>query len=110
MRLKARRDFAGLKETGQRAALGCLVANWKSLPDGSHSRVGIITSRRLGPAVVRNRARRLVREAFRLHQHELRNPVMAVLIPRASIVGKHFTEVERDYLALLRRHRLLKDA
>jgi hypothetical protein len=35
---------------------------------------------------------------------------MAVLIPRASIVGKHFTEVERDYLALLRRHRLLKDA
>src|SRR6266446_8318133 len=109
MRLKQRRDFTELKQQGQRLAAGCLIANWTTSPAGSGSRLGVITSRRLGPAVVRTRARRLLRETFRLHQHDLRQPVMMVLVARASIVGKQLSVVERDFLWAMRRAGMLKE-
>jgi len=108
MRLRQSRDFSVLRQQGERLAAGCLIANWITLPAGSASRLGVITSRKLGPAVTRNRSRRLLRESFRLHQHELRQPVSLVLVARASIVGKQLVSVESDLLAALRRARLLK--
>ena len=59
-------------------------------------------------AVVRSRVRRRLREAFRLHQHELGQPVDLVLVARPSIATKRYAEVEKDYLAVLRRARLAK--
>ncbi|HKS37047.1 MAG TPA: ribonuclease P protein component [Verrucomicrobiae bacterium] len=108
MRLKQRRDFAEIRQQGQRLVNGCLIANWTPLAPDCRSRVGVITSRRLGPAVVRSRARRLLRETFRLHQHDLREPVRVVLVARPSIVGKGLPDVERDFLSAMRRAKLLK--
>jgi ribonuclease P protein component len=108
MRLKQRRDFTALKQQGQRLAAGCLIANWTTSPAGSDSRLGVITSRKLGSAVTRSRARRLLRETFRLHQHDLRQPVRMVLVARSSILGKQRAEVERDFLSALRKAKLLK--
>ena len=107
-RLKQHRDFARVRREGERMALGCLIANWQRLPAGSPSRLGVVTSGKIGGAVVRNRARRLLRESFRLHQHDLAAAVDLVLVARASIVGKAFAEVERDFLTTLRKARLLK--
>jgi ribonuclease P protein component len=107
MRLRQRREFTRLKETGRRLAKGCLVANWQVLPEGALSRVGVITTRKLGQATVRSRARRLLRESFRLHRHELM-AVELVLIARSSIVGKTFSQVERDFLAVVQQANLLK--
>ena len=76
---------------------------------GAATRLGVITSKKIGSAVVRTRARRLLREAFRLHQHELVRPAELVLVARLSIVGKAFADVERDYLTALRRAKLLKE-
>lgn len=101
-------DFARLRQHGQRLAAGCLLANWQELPPGSPARLGVITSRKIGNAVARNRARRLLRETFRLHQHDLNRPVDLILVARNSIAGKGLTEVERDFLGALRRARLLK--
>jgi ribonuclease P protein component len=47
-----------------------------------HPRMGCSVSRRVGGAVVRNRYKRLFREAFRLTQHDLPGGVDLVLIPR----------------------------
>ena len=58
--------------------------------------------------MVRNRARRLLRESFRVHQHDLAAPVDLVLVARPSIVGKGYVDVEKDFLTTLRRARLLK--
>ena len=109
MRLKQRRDFTELKQQGQRLAAGCLIANWTASPSGSGPRLGVITSRKLGSAVTRSRARRLLRETFRLHQHDLRQPVTMVLVARSSIRGKQRAEVERDFLLAMRRAKLLKE-
>jgi ribonuclease P protein component len=49
-----------------------------------HLRVGLSVSRKVGPAVRRNRLRRLYREAFRLTRHELPTGLDLVLIPRGT--------------------------
>ncbi|HWQ90029.1 MAG TPA: ribonuclease P protein component [Clostridia bacterium] len=108
-RIKQSGEFARIRQQGQRLAVGCIVANWRTgSPVGGRSRLGVVTSRRIGPSVVRSRARRLLRESFRLHQGELAGPVDLVLVARPSIVGKPFAEVEKDFLTMLRKARLFK--
>lgn len=109
-RIKQGRDFARAKTQGKRVSSGCLIANWLTLPAGSPTRLGVITARKVGGAVARTRARRLLREAFRLHQLELTQPIDLVLVAQPSIAGKAFVDVERDFLSALRRARLLKEA
>ena len=107
-RLKLGRDFIRAKTKGQRLSSGCLIANWLLLPAGSSTRLGVITSRKIGNAVARSRARRLLRESFRLHQHEVAQPIDLVLVARNSIVEKSFAQVEHDFLRALRQMQLLK--
>ena len=107
-RIKQGRDFARVRQQGERLATGCLIANWQPLTKLAHSRLGVVTAKRLGNAVVRNRARRLLRETFRLHRHELATPIDLVLVARTSIVGKEFASIERDFLTTLRKAGLLK--
>lgn len=110
MRLRHSREFTRTRNEGKRLTMGCLIANWRPLPVGEVSRLGVITSRRIGSAVVRSRARRLLRETFRLHQLALRQPVDLVLVARPSIAGKSRQEVDRDFLAVLRHGNLLQES
>ena len=107
-RFKQARDFVRLKAQGRRLARGCVLLNWTELPATGTSRLGVVAAKRIGNAVVRSRAKRLMREAFRIHQHALRTPSEIVLVARDSIAGKEFAEVERDYLASLQSAGLLK--
>jgi ribonuclease P protein component len=109
-RLKQGRDFVRLKQAGRRLVHGCLIANWLELPTGANARVGVVVSRKVGNAVQRSRARRLLRETFRLHRHELAPPVELVLVARPSIAGRKLSEVEKDFLGTMRRAGLLKAA
>ena len=101
MRIRQGSDFARLKQRGRRLTRGCLVINWLELPAGSQSRFAVITTRKLGNAVVRNRCRRLLRECFRVHQHALRQPVEMVMIARRSLVGCKYASVAQNDLAVM---------
>ena len=110
MRIRQGSDFARLKQQGRRLTRGCLVINWLELPAGSQTRFAVITTRKLGNAVARNRCRRLLRECFRLHQHDLRTPLEMVLVARRGVLGKKLAAVEADYLSALRSANLLREA
>jgi len=104
-RISRSSDFNRLKEEGRREVCGTLILNWLPSP---LLRLGIVTSRNVGPATIRSRARRLLREVFRQHQHQIVEPVSMVLVARRSIAGSHLETVRRDYLRALSRARLIR--
>jgi ribonuclease P protein component len=61
----------------------------------SRTRLGIAATRKLGGAVVRNRAKRLVREMFRRHVHA--DGLDIVVVPRAGLLAASFRAIESDY-------------
>jgi len=74
-------DFKRVYDRRRAAADGRLIVYVceNGLP---HLRVGLSVSGKVGPAVYRNRLRRLYREAFRLTRHEMPAGLDLVLVPR----------------------------
>ncbi|MFT9057077.1 MAG: ribonuclease P protein component [Ethanoligenens sp.] len=62
--LTENRDFRRLYHRGRNMVHPCLVLYYARNRLG-HNRVGITTSKKIGKAVARNRARRIIREAYR---------------------------------------------
>lgn len=65
------------------------------------SRLGVSATRKFGPAVVRNKAKRRAREMFR--HHKPMPGVDLIIIPRRGFDTVLFAELVRDFLAALRR-------
>ena len=106
-RLRKNADFQRVRRQGQSWANRLLVLN--VISNGlDHSRFGFSVSRRLGKAVVRNRAKRLMREAVRWQRDGVVGGWDVVLIARLPMREADFPAVERAVEQLLRRTRLLK--
>ena len=101
-RLRVRGDFDRVFKRGRR--LGGPRFVMIALPNGRlEHRLGIAASRKLGGAVVRNRARRLLRESFR--RQELTGDVGfdLVIVVRTDLAGCTQAEVDREFRERLRR-------
>lgn len=110
LRLRRRADFARVRAEGKswRHRLAILsVAPRGDGAGGGSNRYGIITSRRIGKAVKRNRARRLLREVLRQNHPYIHAGYDIVLIARAAIVGRKFAEVNDAVQSLLKQAGLL---
>jgi ribonuclease P protein component len=107
--LRRSRDFQAVKQRGRRIPCGVFLFQAAvRLPEGDPvdgTRLGIITSRRAGPAVVRNRLRRRMREIFRTHQHALRPDVDIVLVMRASAAEVSYGDLELRFLKAVEKSR-----
>ena len=73
-------------------------------------RMGVVTSRRTLPsAVARNRARRLLREAFRLNRPHLQPDADVLLLARGRIERVKRQDVEADFRAVCRKAGIWRD-
>lgn len=82
-RLRKTGDFDRVFRAGRRRR-GELLALCYARNGLGHSRLGIALRRGWGTAVARNRAKRLVREAFRTRKGELPKGLDIVVIPHAG--------------------------
>lgn len=73
---------------------------WLRESEDASLRLGVVASRKTGEAVARNRARRRLREAFRLHRHRFHGKADVILIARRSIVDAAWKDIEADLLRL----------
>jgi ribonuclease P protein component len=102
-RIKSSRDFASIYGKRIRAADGNLLV-WAA-PNGlDYPRFGVSVSRKLGSAVRRTALKRLLREAFRLTQHDLPPRLDLILIPqRSSVETAELADYQRSLVRLATR-------
>jgi ribonuclease P protein component len=89
---------------GRRIERRSFIALWRSAPGTAG--VAFAASRRTGGAVVRNRARRRVREAYRRQDGRVPSEVAVVFVARPEAVATDFGEILSDMksaLATIRR-------
>ena len=107
-RLRDSRDFARLRRGGRTVSAGGVLLS--VMPnDLAHNRYGFITGKALGNAVVRNRTRRLLREALRQLHPRLKTGLDIVLVARPTLVGKPFSAVQRILEELCFQMRILQE-
>ena len=98
-RIRSRADFSAVFERGIKHSRGPLTAF--ALPtDRPSSRLGLAVPRRVGTAPRRNRIKRLLRESFRLMQHDFARPYDLILLVRPH-EPLAFCEYQRLLIALL---------
>ncbi len=98
--VRRRADFLRVYEQGERVRAR-LMTVMVLANDRPVSRLGIAATRKLGGAVVRNRAKRIVREVFR--RAKVPPGLDIVVIPRPEMLDAEYGVVEAEFGYVLRR-------
>ncbi|MFH1860798.1 MAG: ribonuclease P protein component [bacterium] len=76
--------------------------------DSTVRRVGIVAGKKVGGAVKRNRAKRLLREAYRLNKNKLIQGLDIVLVAKRNLPDLTFYEVEKNLLYIFKKANIIK--
>ena len=107
--LKENYEFRRMYQKGASAVGGGMVVYCRKNKLG-HNRLGITVSVKLGHAVVRNRARRRLREVYRLHTPQLKQGYDVVLVARGKTAVCSWKELNDTFVRLCRKLDLLEAA
>lgn len=101
--LRDRLDFQNVRARGSSRPGRFLVLGTLARDDGPPLRTGLITTKKIGNAVTRNRVRRLFRAVLQKHGERITPPRDLVLIARWTAKDATFADIERDFLKLAQR-------
>ena len=106
--IKLNRDFRLLYKRGK-SAVSPVLAVYARKNKNSSNRIGITVSTKVGKAVVRNRVRRRIREAYRLNESRFRMGTDIVVVARVRAASESFHEIEKNLLLLSERLGILSE-
>lgn len=105
--LKENRQFRRLYAKGKSAVSPYLALYYRK-SNAPVSKLGITVSGKLGNAVVRNKIRRRLREAYRIHEDLFLPGSTLVIVARGRAVRAGYGELERSLLQLAKKCGLLQ--
>ena len=94
-RLRKRPEFIHLSRSGKKQHTANFVVITRET-DRSEARLGITVSSKVGNAVVRNRAKRLLRECFRQWNRQIVPPRDILVIAKPGAANLSFLEVASE--------------
>ena len=106
--LKLNHVFRRLYAKGD-SAVGSFVVVYCRRNGLSENRLGITTGTKLGHAVQRNRARRRLRETYRLNEHRLKQGYDIVIVARTAAIEGNFSEMQQSFLRQCAKLGLLRE-
>ena len=106
--IKRRSDFQCVYQKG-RSVAGRRMILYVLRDPRVAGKVGFAAGKKLGCAAVRSRTKRLLREAYRCLQHELRGDVGILLIGRAGLADGKMQDAAEDLRRLIRRAGIFAD-
>ena len=71
-------------------------------------RLGVSVSKKVGNSIVRHRLARLVREAFRLNTNHIPDGIDVVVVVKAGLKDKGYTETFKSMIHLLKLHNMYR--
>ncbi len=101
-RVKSDRDFQRVFHQGKSKANRQLVLYYYEKPDQAHFRLGVSVSKKLGPAVVRNRIKRYLRQAVHELDGHIRHDIDFILIARQDILNKNYHEIKQSIIHVMK--------
>ena len=99
--VRKRADFELIYQTGFKRS-GRLMTMFTRERAAGVARLGIAATRKIGGAITRNRAKRLVRELFR--HHKPAGSLDVVVVPRREMLDAPYEKLEAEFISLLSRH------
>ena len=90
-----------------RRQFGRAMVLWLRAGAGAALRLGVVTGRKVGGAVQRNRARRRLREAFRRNRRRFAGPWDVVLVARRAALDASWDDLSAELLSLARKAGLM---
>ena len=96
--VRKRADFELIYKTGTKRS-GRLMTMFTRPREEGVARLGIAATRKMGAAVARNRAKRVVRELFR--HHKPATPLDIVVVPRRELLEAPYDRIEAEFESLL---------
>ena len=105
--LKENYEFRRLYQKGTSAVGSGMVVYCRKNRLG-HNRLGVTVSVKLGHAVVRNRARRRLREVYRLNSGKLAQGYDIILVARGRTLSASWKELNGTFLRLAKKLHLLE--
>ena len=80
-RINDPQDFKRVMRKGKKIVSGRFILFLKENEKEFH-RLGVVVSKEVGPAVYRNRIKRVCREFFRLHKHQIKGAVDIIILTK----------------------------
>jgi ribonuclease P protein component len=99
-RIRKKSDFASLYRDGGRFRGRYFTLVYRR-NGGSHSRLGVVASRKVGSAVIRNRVKRRFRELFRRNKALLAESLDLIVITRPGSGEAAWTELRDAFKSAL---------
>lgn len=100
--IKKNRDFSRVYNCGQKSVGRYMVLFWFK-NDLGYNRYGIVASKKLGNAVIRNRCRRRIRIMVRDFDSLANQGYDVILVARNGLVNSLFTDLVVDFRRLMKR-------
>ncbi|MBQ8003576.1 MAG: ribonuclease P protein component [Oscillospiraceae bacterium] len=97
--IKQNRDFRLIYKRGK-SAVSPVLALYARKNKLSSNRIGITVSTKVGKAIVRNRVRRRIREAYRINEGRFLPGRDIIVVSRVRAADATFREIEENLLRL----------